>query len=47
VGELEFIGKQECVAALRSYWSTGDINDLAQILEFAQFPRAMGDDVEV
>ena len=47
VGELEFIGRQECVATLQSYWSTGTVNDLAQILEFAQFPKPLGDDVQV
>ena len=47
VGELGLIGRQECVAALKNYWSTGSINDLAQILEFAQFPKSMDEGIQV
>jgi len=41
VDELMFIGREESVTALRSYWENGGIHELVQILEFTQFPRPM------
>jgi len=39
VAELEFIGKEECSRILQRYWEERKIEDLVQILKFAQFPE--------
>jgi hypothetical protein len=44
IDELMFIGREECATALRSYWANGTIQELVQILAFAQFPREMPED---
>ena len=44
VAELEFIGKEECARTLERYWRDRNIEDLRQILKFAQFPESMAED---
>ena len=39
-----FIGQEECGIALRNYWEIRDIDELVQILEFAQYPKPMDED---
>jgi len=41
ISELEFIGKEDAVGLLERYWRDGDILDLLQIIQLAQFPEPM------
>ena len=41
ISELEFIGKDEAAGFLERYWREGDVLDLLQIIQFAQFPEPM------
>jgi hypothetical protein len=43
VNELIFIGREECAIALEAYWNNGGLEELIQILEFAQFPKPLED----
>ena len=43
ISELEFIGKEECAKTLERYWRERNVDDLIQILKFAQFPEPMSD----
>jgi hypothetical protein len=41
VDELIFIGREECAVALEAYWDNGGLEELIQVLEFAQFPKPL------
>jgi hypothetical protein len=43
IKELEFVGKDECARTLERYWMYKNADDLAQIMQFAQFPEPMAD----
>jgi hypothetical protein len=46
IEELGFIGRDDCVKLLRSFWNSRSINDLAQILEYSQFPKPMDEELQ-
>ena len=45
--ELVFTGREECAVALEAYWDDGGSQELVRILEFAQFPKPMGDGAQI
>ena len=42
-----FIGHEESAGALRRYCETGRVQELVQVLNYAQFPRPMEERVQM
>lgn len=41
ISELKFIGKEECSKTLERYWRGRSVEDLVQILKYAEFPEQL------